>query len=47
MEDYRDELIISLSSARELAATSIQEAQDLSKKRYDRRAVVRDFRQGD
>ena len=47
VEDYREELITSLSVARELAAASIKESQYQSKQRYDRKATVRQFRQGD
>ena len=36
VEDYREELMISLSSARELAATKIQKAQSQYKENYDR-----------
>ena len=36
VEDYREELMISLSSARELAATTIQKAQSRYKGNYDR-----------
>ena len=41
---YREELILSLSSARELAVASIQEAQ---KSQYDKRGKVAKFRVGD
>ena len=47
MEDYREELIVSLASARQLAAESLQQSQDQSKHRYDAKAVVRNFRCGD
>ena len=36
---YREELILSLSSARELAVTSIQEAQKSYKAQYDKKAI--------
>ena len=35
VEDYREELMISLSSARELTATTIQKAQSRYKGNYD------------
>ena len=44
---YREELILSLSSARELAVTSIQEAQKSYKAQYDKRARPIEFRLGD
>ena len=44
MADYREELVMSLSSARELAAQSIQQAQRKYKRNYDRRAVHRHYR---
>ena len=44
---YREELMVSLSSARELAASSIQEAQKSYKTQYDKRVRVVDFRLGD
>ena len=47
VEDYREQLITSLSVPRELAAASIKESQYQSKERYDRKATVRQFRQGD
>ena len=47
IEDYRETLITTLSSAHELAAASIRKSQDQSKRRYDEKAVIRDFRCGD
>ena len=47
VEDYREELITSLSSARELAAKSLRTAQEKSKERFDATASVRNFRRGD
>ena len=44
---YREELILSLSTARELAAASIQEAQKSYKYQYDKRTNLIDFRLGD
>lgn len=38
MEDYREQLIVSLSSARKLAASSIQAAQARYKKYYDKKS---------
>lgn len=40
VEDYREEVMLSLSSARELAADRLKEAQKKSKKRYDWSARV-------
>jgi hypothetical protein len=47
VENYREELTLSLTSARELAATSFQRAQQRYKKLYDRKAVKRDYQIGD
>ena len=44
---YREELTVSLTSARELAASSIRQAQKKYKKCYDRKVVRRDYRVGD
>lgn len=44
---YREELMLSLSPARELAVASIQEAQRSYKSQYDKRANTVDFRLGD
>ena len=44
---YREELILSLSSARELAVASIQEAQKSYKNQYNKRVKVVKFRVGD
>ena len=44
MAEYREELVVSLSSARETAAQAIQRAQ---KKDYDKRAVQQDHRIGE
>ena len=44
---YREELVMSLSSARELAAKAIQQAQKKYKKNYDKRASQRDYRLGE
>ena len=38
IEDYREQFIYSLSSARDLAAKSIQAAQGRYKKQYDKKA---------
>ena len=40
-DSYREEVIKNLSSARELAAKSLQEAQRKSKQRYDAKATDR------
>ena len=42
--DYREELMVSLSSARELAVTSIREAQRHYKGQYDKGARVNNYR---
>jgi len=45
--EYREELVLSLASARELAAANIKRAQDHYKKQYDRHATPRDYDIGD
>ena len=47
IEDYREQLIISLSSARKLAATSIQAAQAHYKKYYDKKSHPVKYRVGE
>ena len=47
MEDYREELALSLTSARELAATSIRNAQQRYKRLYDQKAVKKNYQVGD
>ena len=47
VEDYREEVILSLSSARELAAESISKAQQRYKSFYDRKATEKDYHIGD
>ena len=47
MESYREEVVLSLSSARELAAARLKKSQARSKKRYDKNAEVREYRVGD
>ena len=47
LRDYREELVLSLSSARELAVESIREAQHRYKSQYDKGATVTDFHIGD
>jgi len=47
VEDYREELVLTLSSARQLAAEAIQKAQVKYKKAYDCNSRVRDLRIGD
>ncbi len=46
-EDYREEVVVSLSSARSLAVESIQKAQKSYKHYYDRKAKQQDLRIGD
>ena len=47
VEDYREELTLSLTSARELAATSIRNAQQRYKRLYDQKAVKKNYQVGD
>ena len=47
LSDYREELMLSLSSARELAVSSIREAQSRYKRQYDKGARIANFRVGD
>ena len=47
IEDYREELILTLSSARETALENIQKAQQWYKKSYDRRSDDYTYRVGD
>ena len=47
VQDYREELVLSLSSAWELAAKSIQTAQNKYKLQYDKKATPIDYRVGD
>ena len=46
LEDYREELMLSLKSARELASSCIQKAQRQYKEQYDRRAREKTLRVG-
>ena len=47
LDSYREELVLSLSSARELAVTSIREAQKSYKSQYDKKTNTVDFHLGD
>ena len=47
VEEYREELILSLSSARELAATNVQAVQQRYKQQYHKTACRADYRVGD
>ena len=47
VQDYKEELMLSLSSARQLAASSIQKAQAKYKEQYDRKTKETTFRVGD
>ena len=47
IEDYREELILTLSSARETALENIQKAQQQYKKSYDRRSDDYTYRDSD
>ena len=47
VDDYREEMILSLSSARQLASTTLQEAQKKYKRAYDRHARPGQYRVGD
>ena len=46
-EDYREEVTTMLSSARSLAVESIQKAQEVYKRYFDRKAKQQQFRVGD
>ena len=46
VEDYREQLVLSLSSARDLAAKNIQAAQKRYKKQYDKKAKPPDLKVG-
>ena len=46
VDDYREELVLSLSSARSNASLSIQKAQKRYKKQYDRTSSERPFKVG-
>ena len=46
-EDYREELIVTLSSARDTALESIRKAQSRYKKSYDRKSDGYSYRVGD
>jgi len=45
--DYKEQLILSLSLARDLAATNIQAAQECYKKYHDRSAHQKGYKLGD
>ena len=47
VQDYREELMLNLSSAREIAAEAIQSAQSKYKKNYDRKTDIKEYRMGD
>ena len=47
VDDYREELILSLSSARELAVTNIRAAQRRYKEQYDRKSKPAAYKLGD
>ena len=47
LSDYREELMLSLSSARELAVSSIREAQGRYKRQYNKGARIGNFQVGD
>ena len=47
VDDYREQLILSLSSARELAVSNIREEQKRAKERYDKKSTVRDYKLGE
>ena len=47
MEDYRVEVMTSLSSARALAAKKLKKTQEKSKIRYDQKAKTRKLMKGD
>ena len=47
VEEYREEVTLSLSSERELAASNIKTAQKRYKEQYDKRATPVSFKAGD
>lgn len=47
VEDYREELMHSLSSARDLALKSIEKAQGRYKYQYDKKATEPSYRTGE
>jgi len=47
ISDYQEELVLSLSSARELAASNIKAAQKCYKRQYDKHAASSQYRVGD
>lgn len=47
LSSYREELILSLSAAREMAVASVKEAQKNYKKQYDKKSTVIDYKLGD
>ena len=47
LDSYREEMVKSLSSARELAVRSLQETQKKSKQRYDAKATDRPYKLGE
>ena len=47
IEDYREELMLSLSSARELAASNIRAAQRRYKSQYDKKSMPTGYKLGD
>ena len=47
LSDYRQELILSLSSARVMATKSVQKAQRKYKAQYDKRSSSVDYKVGD
>ena len=47
VEDYWEQLVLSLSSARELASKSIAQAQVRYKSQYDKKTAASDYRVGD
>ena len=47
LSSYQEELILSLSAAREMAVASVKEAQKNYKKQYDKKSTVIDYKLGD
>ena len=47
ISEYREEVVLSLASARELAAANIEKAQQHYKHQYDRHAIAVNYRVGD
>ena len=47
VSDYREQLVLSLTSARDLATQSIRKAQNQYKSQYDKKSTKRTYQVGD